>query len=112
MTRDEFRRSQVRGWRVAAVLMFGPFALLGLAGLYHPEGFFTQDGRLNTLGVVLLASLSVNLLASLSVTRQIHRRYLVACPKCRKTLLGVPGEIVLSTGRCGNCGHPILKAAA
>jgi hypothetical protein len=108
MTREEFRRSQVKGRSLAAALMLGPFALLGLAALYHPEGFFAQDGRLNTLGVVLLVSLLLNSLASLSVTRQMHRRYFVACPKCRKTLLGIPGEIVLSTGRCGNCGHQIL----
>ena len=94
------------------MLMFVPFALLGLAWLYHPEGFFAQDGNLNSLGVVLFVSLSLMFLSSLSVAARIRRRYFAACPKCRKTLSGVPGEIVHSTGRCGNCGHPILKDAA
>jgi hypothetical protein len=111
MTRQEFQRSQTIGRNLAAVLMFVPFALLGLAALYHPEGFFAQDGQVNTLGVVLLVSVSLMFLSSLSVAARVRRRYLAACPKCRQTLSGIPRTIVLSTGRCGNCGHQILTNA-
>ena len=110
MTRQDFKRSQVIGRSLAGLVVFLPLAILGW-GWFWRERFLTSDGRLNTLGIVLLACVLLNLLGSFSVVGRVYRRYLVACPKCRKSLLGTAGMIVLSTGRCGNCGHVILTRA-
>ena len=110
MTRQEFKRCQITGRSLAGVLVLIPFAMLAL-GWFWRGRFLTPDGRLNPLGIALLVCLLFSLLGSLSVVGRVYRRYLVSCPKCRKTLLGTAGMIVLSTGRCGNCGHVILTKA-
>jgi len=93
------------------VLVLVPFALLG-RGWFWRERFLIADGLLNPLGIALLICRLFSFLGSLSVVGRVHRCFLVACPKCRKTLLGTAGMIVLSTGRCGNCGHVIPTNAA
>ena len=111
MTRQEFKRRQFKGRSLAGALVLVPFGLLGW-GWFWRERFLTPEGRLNTLGIALLVCLLFNLLGALSVVGRVHRRYFVLCPKCRNSLLGTAGMIVLSTGRCGNCGHVILTGPA
>ena len=108
MTRQEFKRSQIIGRCLAGLLVLLPFAISAWGWLWR-ERFLTPDGRLNPLGIALLVCLLFNLVGALSVVGRVHRRYLVACPKCRKTLLGTAGMVVLSKGRCANCGHVILS---
>jgi len=110
MTRQEFKRSQIMGRSLAGLLVLFPVAMLGWGWIWR-ERFLTQDGRLNGLGIALLVCLFLSLLGSFSIVARVYRRYLVACPKYRKALLGTAGMIVLSTGCCGNCGHVILTNA-
>jgi hypothetical protein len=40
--------------------------------------------------------------------RRLQRTCQVLCPRCGKALIGVTGELALTTGRCGGCGHLIV----
>jgi hypothetical protein len=35
----------------------------------------------------------------------------VTCPLCGKPLIGITGELALTTGRCGGCGEMIVEDA-
>lgn len=110
MTRQEFKRTQIIGRSLAGLVVLVPLSILAW-GWFWRERFLTSDGRLGPLGLALLLCLLFSFLGSLSVVGRIHRRYFVACPKCRKTLLSTASMIVLSTGRCGHCRHVILTNA-
>jgi hypothetical protein len=107
MTRQEFKRNQIVGRTLAGVVVLVPFAILCWGWLWR-DRFLTPEGSLNPLGVALLVSLFFSFAGSLSVVGRVHRRYRVTCPKCRKTLTGPARAILLSTGRCCDCGEPII----
>ena len=107
MTRQELRRNQIVGRALAGLLVLVPLTILGW-GWFWRDRFLTPDRSLNPLGIVLLISLLFHFVGSLSVISRVHRRYRVTCPQCRKTLAGPARAILLSTGRCCDCGHQIL----
>ena len=42
-------------------------------------------------------------------TRRRLSRYEMACPFCGGSLVGLPSQIVVASGNCGNCGERILE---
>lgn len=41
------------------------------------------------------------------ITRE-QRRLGLMCPQCQKLMMGTVGMFVMTTGRCGHCGHKVL----
>ena len=61
---------------------------------YMLVAVFVKGGRLYLLGFGLLWMRSLS-------------AYGLRCPSCRRPLTGLPGQITVATGRCGNCGATI-----
>lgn len=41
--------------------------------------------------------------------RRLVERLGLECPKCGFRFTGLSGQIVMGTGRCGQCGEPIIE---
>ncbi len=40
--------------------------------------------------------------------KRLQQEHRVLCPRCGKALIGLTGELALTTGRCGGCGDRIV----
>jgi hypothetical protein len=41
--------------------------------------------------------------------KRLQRACQVVCPHCDKPLVGMRGELAMTTGRCGGCGNVIVE---
>jgi hypothetical protein len=55
------------------------------------------------------AVLMVVLLLSARRTSRMHKNTDLRCPSCTTVLLTHHADIVVASGACPNCGHPVLE---
>ena len=108
MTRAEFiqsfRQSQKRQNRFGFGVC-GLLALTAIAGipfaeavdLDHPSPVLIVFGL---FGAVMVVGACVLVRLSLKAT--------LKCPRCGKQIVGLSGQVVIASGRCGYCGETIL----
>jgi|SRR6267143_1104383 len=95
-----FRRGE--HWMTAALLttLFGGMLV----------AVFVKGGRLYLLGLFLV--LGLEFVAFGLLWMRSLSGYGLRCPSCRRPLTGLPGQITVATGRCGNCGTTIWSDEA
>src|SRR5262249_46562647 len=106
--RQKGYQSELRGWSAMPwisllILVFVPFGIaIRLGSASAPDWI--------ALLLMFLGSSAVMTWAWLGDVRmrRLQRTYQVLCPRCGKALIGVTGELALTTGRCGGCGNVIV----
>ena len=100
-----------RAWRffprwmaLLGVMVFGPFGLGAAVRAFHggPEWLAIGLGFVGIVAAPLWAWVGDVWLA------RLYRAHEVVCPECGKPLIGLTGELALTTGRCGGCGALIV----
>ena len=116
MTRAELDRqlgAYARHAKLTVALFFGALLVLVLLLVitcfaFRPGG--VDPGLATSLGLFLL--LTVGLVVWRWVVYLLARRHHLVCPHCRKNVLGMPAEGVLtSVGQCFYCGSQIVSDA-
>ena len=88
-------------------VVFAPFGLLAcLQWFAAPEWLSRSVVFLLVLGVPFWAWCG-----DIKV-KELQRSHQVVCPHCDKPLVGITGELALTTGRCGGCGAVIVEDPA
>jgi hypothetical protein len=86
------------------LFVFGPFGISAyLAWLGVPDRFCRPVAFLSFAGAPFWAWRSDVMVKKLQIA---HR---VGCPICAKPLIGLTGELAMTTGRCGGCGRLIVE---
>src|SRR5262249_27026762 len=108
---QRFERGRWRGGLILGLLVAGVVlaSMLGFAFLVFRPGeepsvlrfVLWMVGR--AVGIIL-----IGILSHLHFRRQI-RGLGLTCPQCASTWVGMAGQIVVATGRCGSCGTQVLE---
>jgi hypothetical protein len=91
------------------ILGFLAIFVLGLVGINNYPGKLPENIR----GLVFIFTLFGGLwgiIAFFGNKAKRHRRQLgLVCPNCKKDFVGTSVQIIIASGRCGNCGAFVLE---
>ena len=112
MTRQQLREKQAAASKRAGWLLLIPLGIAGMAMAAH--GYLNPEiERLSPRiqGIIFVGALmgfvTTMPIALWLITRK-QRKLGLMCPHCQKPMMGTEGMFVMTTGRCGHCGHKIL----
>jgi len=75
-------------------------AILSVTALENVESKTTER-------IVLLCGVMAFVSAGAWSVKRLERQ--MACPKCKKSIVGLKANIAIATDRCPNCGETILE---